>query len=53
LIESAWLRTISRRPSGTESSYALEHLRQSESMASGMEDLLWALVNTKEFLLNH
>ena len=31
----------------------LEHLTVAGDDRSGLKDLLWALVNTKEFLLNH
>ncbi len=52
-IGDAWLRAYSRMPGKTETARALEHLRSAESTAEGMEDLLWSLLNTKEFLLNH
>ena len=52
-IEEAWLRAYSRPPRSEEVERALSHLSSSESIATGMEDLLWSLLNTKEFLLNH
>lgn len=52
-VDEAWLRAYSRPPRPDEKQRALEHLRDAESPAIGMEDLLWSLLNTKEFLLNH
>jgi hypothetical protein len=53
LIRSAYLRTLSRPPSEEEQQVAREHLSQAKDAQSGLKDLLWALMNTKEFLLNH
>jgi hypothetical protein len=53
LIRTAYLRTVGRPPSGREAERAARHLQQSGSVAEGVRDLLWALVNTKEFILNH
>ncbi|MEK6237763.1 MAG: DUF1549 and DUF1553 domain-containing protein, partial [Planctomycetales bacterium] len=53
LIRLAWLRTVSRPPSDAEVARAEAHLSSVESLSEGMTDLLWALLNTKEFILNH
>lgn len=53
LIHEVWLRTVGRNPTEPETSRATEHLAQAESVAEGIADLLWAMLNTKEFLLNH
>lgn len=52
-IREAWLRTLGRPPETREVQRAFRHLQQAESPREGMEDLLWSLLNTKEFLLNH
>ena len=52
-IRLAWLRTVGRPPSETEVSRAERHLATSKSIPDGLRDLLWALINTKEFVLNH
>lgn len=53
VIRQAYLRTFSRRPSGGEIATAREHLQQTADPQSGLRDLLWALLNSKEFILNH
>jgi mono/diheme cytochrome c family protein len=53
LIEQVWLRTVGRLPNAGEVQRAKQHLNSSESVATGISDLLWAMMNTKEFLLNH
>jgi hypothetical protein len=53
LIDEAYLRTLSRLPTDGERDKSLAHLAASESPLEGMQGLLWALVNTKEFVVNH
>jgi len=53
LIREAYLRTLSRYPHGDELSRAKEHFASSPTPTSAVRDLLWALVNTKEFIINH
>ena len=51
-IRTAWLRTVGRPPSQRELQRASKHLARVDSLREGMQDLLWALLNTKEFVLN-
>ena len=53
LIEQVWLRTVARYPNESEHKRAMECLAAADSQAEGVGDLLWAMMNTKEFLLNH
>ncbi|MFT7639235.1 MAG: hypothetical protein ACI9G1_000966 [Pirellulaceae bacterium] len=53
LIRSAYLRTVSRNPSDTELEESAKHIKESESTIDGLRDLMWALLNTKEFITNH
>ena len=53
LVEELFLATLSRPPSWDEARAALDHLRTSPGRASGLADVLWALINTSEFVLNH
>lgn len=52
-IEELYLWTLSRLPSKTELATCREHVRKGSSTASGYEGLFWALLNTREFILNH
>ncbi len=53
IIKAAYLRSLSRLPSEAELETSKKFLTQSESQVSGARDLLWALINTKEFIVNH
>ena len=53
LIRDAYLRTVSRPPTEDEVTIGREHLAQAADPRTGIKDLLWALMNTKEFMLNH
>ncbi|HLN32907.1 MAG TPA: DUF1549 and DUF1553 domain-containing protein [Gemmataceae bacterium] len=53
LIREAYLRTVSRPPSEKELALARQYLKDSKSTVLGMRDLLWALLNTNEFIVNH
>ena len=54
VIKQAYLRTLSRMPSDDEMQSSLAFLDHSEGDAiNGVRGLLWALLNTKEFIVNH
>jgi hypothetical protein len=53
LIHQAYLRTVSRAPTKEELARARRHVDEAASPAEGLRDLLWALLNSKEFILNH
>ena len=53
LIAQAYLRTLSRPPNKTELSDCREHIADSSDTIDGLRDLLWALLNTQEFITNH
>lgn len=53
LVRQAYLRTLSRHPLPQELDRSLRHLESSPNLATGLKGLLWALVNTKEFIVNH
>ncbi|MEQ1824903.1 MAG: DUF1549 and DUF1553 domain-containing protein [Pirellula sp.] len=53
LVEEAYLRTLSRRPNEFESRTSIAAIAQAETPAVGLSDLMWALINSKEFILNH
>lgn len=51
LIAEAFLRTLSRRPTTAELERSRQHL--GSDPVEGLRDLLWALLNTREFITNH
>jgi hypothetical protein len=53
LVEELYLRTVSRLPTRQECDAALQFLDSAQSVSSGMRQLLWVMLNTKEFILNH
>lgn len=53
LVEELYLAALSRRPSKEELDEAGSLLRSSKSKSEGAEDLMWSLLNSREFLFNH
>ncbi len=53
LVDDVYLRTLSRYPDQDESKISVNFIEESESIANGIQSLLWALVNTKEFIITH
>ena len=53
VIRQAYLRTLSRLPTPDEVDRCTQYLAQSESPLAGAKGLLWTLINTKEFIVNH
>lgn len=53
IIRQAYLRTLSRYPTDAESDRAARYYEETGDVSRGTRDLLWALVNTKEFVVNH
>jgi hypothetical protein len=64
-LRELYSAALSRQPTPAEAEIALAHIRKPRQDADGKpleatgarkaayEDLIWALVNTKEFLFNH
>jgi hypothetical protein len=53
LADELYLRTVSRTPTEQERGAVIELLRSAESVSAGMRQMLWVMLNTKEFILNH
>jgi hypothetical protein len=53
LVKRAYLRSLSRYPNPEEIERCTEFIEQSENPLDGLRDLVWALINTKEFIVNH
>jgi Protein of unknown function (DUF1549)/Protein of unknown function (DUF1553) len=52
-VRELYLCVYSREPAADELLIATGHIAKSENKQQAFEDILWALVNTKEFLFNH
>ncbi len=53
LITDAYLRTVCRYPEEREMGRSQQHVRDADDPVEGLRDVLWALLNTKEFIVNH
>jgi hypothetical protein len=53
LVHEAYQRTLSRSPSDDELLRGRGHLKSGDSTIESLRDLMWALLNTQEFLTNH
>lgn len=53
LVKQVYLRTLSRYPSPEEMTRCTEYLASASSPLEGAKGLLWTLINTKEFIVNH
>ncbi|HEY7158964.1 MAG TPA: DUF1549 and DUF1553 domain-containing protein [Gemmataceae bacterium] len=53
VIEELYLAAYSRRPTATELRRNLAHVERLDNKQQALEDVLWAIVNTKEFMFNH
>ena len=53
LVQDAWLRTFGRLPTQDEEAIGKKHRNSAKDEITGLRDLLWALLNSKEFILNH
>lgn len=53
IIDELYLRTLARFPEEKERALMLGHIKQVKNKDEGWRDLLWALMNSREFLFNH
>jgi hypothetical protein len=52
-IRELYLLAFSRQPEAEEFQVALGHIAKTGDAKRAYEDIVWALINTKEFLFNH
>ena len=52
-LRDLYLITYSRLPSDEELAVASQHIEKATDQKAAFEDIVWALINTKEFLFNH
>lgn len=53
LVREAFLRTVSRPPTAAEAQRAALHFEQVADADEALQELLWALLNLREFVTNH
>ncbi len=53
IINDAYLRTLSRFPTADEMQTAQTYVAESKDTVDGVRGVLWALLNTREFIVNH
>jgi hypothetical protein len=52
-VEELYLGTLSRLPEKGEMEACLAYITSAESPDKGLQGVLWSLLNTKEFVLQH
>jgi hypothetical protein len=52
-IEEIYRVALARRPTADELKFAHDYVVREPDRKKGFEDLMWAMLNTKEFLFNH
>ena len=53
ILTEFYLATLSRLPDEGERAFALEHVASGAQPSAGLADIVWALLNTREFSTNH
>jgi hypothetical protein len=52
-IEDVFLRTVNRPPTKDELAKAKQDVDATPNKVDGVRELLWAMLNTREFMVNH
>ena len=53
IVDELYLATVSRLPSDKDRSLMIQAFTESSNRRTATEDILWALLNTREFVYNH
>ncbi|MFO0903765.1 MAG: DUF1549 domain-containing protein [Pirellulales bacterium] len=53
VLETLYVRALSRRPTPAEVEKLMATVSQAENPQVGLEDVFWAILNSREFLFNH
>ena len=52
-IQELYLAAYSRRPSAKESGVVVEYLREAANRRLALEDIVWSILNSNEFMFQH
>lgn len=52
-VEDIYLRTLSRKPTEAELQAASAYVAEAKDPLEGIRGVMWAVLNTKEFIVNH
>lgn len=53
IVNDLYLRTVSRKATDEEMKAILDQLTTEKNPQAALEDVFWALLNSREFLFNH
>ena len=53
LVQRLYLRVLARVPSEAEAEICLQHFADAADRNTAFDDLIWSLINTREFNTNH
>jgi hypothetical protein len=53
MIDELYLMALSRPPTAAERKRLSEHIEKAKDKQRAVEDVLWAILNTREFMFNH
>jgi hypothetical protein len=53
IIEEMYIRCFTRKPTEKEMTNLLAIVAEQEDKKQALEDVFWALLNSREFLFNH
>jgi hypothetical protein len=52
-VEELFLAALTRPPTDQEKAKAVEYVKGERNRTEALQDVMWALINTREFILNH
>jgi hypothetical protein len=53
VIETIYIRCLTRKPTSDETAKLMEVVQQAANPQQGLEDVFWAVMNSREFIFNH
>jgi len=53
MLEELFLATLTRLPTDKEKEHFADYMKNAKDRSAAFTDVIWALINTREFILNH